>query len=44
MKVGGVRRVVIPAEQGYGMVGRPPNVPERSPLVFEVRLTKVTDG
>ena len=44
MRSGGVRRIVIPAEHGYGMVGRPAGVPERSPLVFEIKLIKVADG
>ncbi|CAN5767425.1 hypothetical protein BH23GEM9_BH23GEM9_21870 [soil metagenome] len=38
MRVGGVRRIVIPPERGYGLVGRPAGVPAGSPLIFEVRL------
>lgn len=41
MRVGGVRRVVVAPEQGYGLVGRPAGVPAESPLVFQVRLMDV---
>jgi FKBP-type peptidyl-prolyl cis-trans isomerase len=42
MRTGGVRRIVVPPEHGYGLVGRPAGVPPRSPLVFEVRLVGVS--
>lgn len=38
MKSGGVRRILVPATQGYGLIGRPANVPATSPLLFEVTL------
>jgi FKBP-type peptidyl-prolyl cis-trans isomerase FkpA len=41
MRAGGVRRIVIPPEQGYGLVGRPEGVPAGATLVFEVRLRSV---
>jgi FKBP-type peptidyl-prolyl cis-trans isomerase FkpA len=41
MRVGGVRRIVVPPEHGYGLVGRPAGVPAGSVLVFEVRLVGV---
>jgi FKBP-type peptidyl-prolyl cis-trans isomerase FkpA len=41
MRVDGVRRVVVPPEQGYGLVGRPAGVPAGATLVFEVRLLRV---
>jgi FKBP-type peptidyl-prolyl cis-trans isomerase len=41
MRVGGVRRIVVPPEHGYGLVGRPAGVPAGSALVFEVRLVGV---
>jgi FKBP-type peptidyl-prolyl cis-trans isomerase FkpA len=44
MRTGGVRRIVIPPEHGYGLVGRPAGVPLDSPLVFEVRLLAVRDA
>jgi len=43
MRVGGVRRIVVPAEHGYGLVGRPAGVPAGSTLVFRVRLMGVRD-
>lgn len=41
MRAGGVRRIVVPPAQGYGLVGRPEGVPPNSTLVFEVRLVSV---
>jgi peptidylprolyl isomerase/FKBP-type peptidyl-prolyl cis-trans isomerase FkpA len=41
MRAGGVRRIVVPPEHGYGLVGRPAGVPAGSVLVFEVRLVQV---
>lgn len=41
MRVGGVRRIVVPPEHGYGLVGRPEGVPAEATLVFEVRVTGV---
>jgi FKBP-type peptidyl-prolyl cis-trans isomerase FkpA len=43
MRAGGVRRIVVPADQGYGLIGRPADVPANSPVVFEIRLLSVRD-
>lgn len=41
MKVGGVRKLTIPADLGYGSAGSPPLIPANTPLVFIVKLEKV---
>jgi peptidylprolyl isomerase len=41
MKVGGRRRLIIPADQGYGASGSPPAIPANAALVFDIDLKKV---
>jgi FKBP-type peptidyl-prolyl cis-trans isomerase len=44
MKVGGRRRLIIPAELGYGAAGSPPTIPANAALVFDVDLVSVKAG
>ncbi|NCO10362.1 FKBP-type peptidyl-prolyl cis-trans isomerase [Candidatus Saccharibacteria bacterium] len=41
MKVGGTRRLVIPAEQAYGSSSPAPNIPANSDLVFDIDLVAI---
>lgn len=41
MKVGGVRRLIIPAEMAYGPNSPSPNIPPNSDLVFDIELVKI---
>lgn len=41
MKVGGKRRLIIPAQLAYGAQSPSPNIPANSDLVFDIEITAV---
>ena len=41
MKVGGTRRLIIPAEQAYGASSPAKNIPANSDLVFDIDLVAI---
>jgi FKBP-type peptidyl-prolyl cis-trans isomerase len=41
IKVGGKRKIWVPARMGYGVRGSPPNVPPNADLIFEVEVLRV---
>jgi len=41
MKIGGKRRLIIPAALAYGETGAPPNIGPNEPLVFDIEMVSV---
>lgn len=41
MKVGGMRRLIIPSEKAYGSVRAAANIPPNSDLVFDIELVAI---
>ena len=41
MKVGGMRRLIIPADMAYGASSPAPNIPANSDLVFDIELISI---
>lgn len=44
MKVGGMRRLIIPSEQAYGSVRAAANIPPNSDLVFDIELVAIPNN
>lgn len=42
MKVGGMRRLIIPSEMAYGSARAASNIPPNSDLVFDIELIDIT--
>ncbi len=43
MQVGARRRLLIPYQLGYGVPGRPPVIPAKAELIFDVELMAIAD-
>jgi hypothetical protein len=41
MRVGGKRKLVIPQDQAYGEDGRPPEIPSKAGLKFDIELLEI---
>lgn len=44
MKVGGMRRLMIPSEQAYGSARAAANIPPNSDLVFDIELVAIPNN
>jgi peptidylprolyl isomerase len=44
MHVGGKRRLFVPYQLGYGVLGHPPVIPAKSNLIFDVELVAMSDS
>lgn len=43
MRVGGKRRLFVPYQLAYGITGRPPQMPAKANLIFDVELVSFSD-
>jgi peptidylprolyl isomerase len=43
MRIGGKRRLYVPYQLAYGEIGRPPVIPPKSELIFDIELVSQSD-